>query len=101
MSAALALAPPVDPSPPPASVVHDRSSGYRDQVLRHAVRRFADRVSGLEKVLDGLKNRDALGALRAISAFLAIYGYPGPRWGANGVTVGRVLVRNSVVVRRA
>lgn len=97
MSAAVALAPPADPSPPPACVVHDRSGGYRARVTRHAVRRFADRVLGLEEVLEGLTDRDAVDALRGmgvdvrgITAFLAFYGYPGPRWGANGVTVGRV-----------
>lgn len=99
MSAALALAtaPHADPSPPPACVVHDRSGGYRARVTRHAVRRFADRVLGLEEVLEGLTDRDAVDALRGMDVdvrgivrFLAFYGYPGPRWGAKGVIVGRV-----------
>ena len=60
MSAALAVAPPADPTPPPAGVVHYRSGGYRARVTRHAVRRFADRVLGLE---EGLSDRDAVSAL--------------------------------------
>ena len=65
MSAALAVAaaPPADPSPPPACVVHDRSGGYCAPVTRYAVRRFADRVLGLEDVLEGLSDRDAVSAL--------------------------------------
>jgi hypothetical protein len=110
VSAALAVAaaPPADPSPPPACVVHDRSGGYRARITRHAVRRFADRVLGLEEVLEGLTDRDAVSALpgmgvdvRGIVRLLAYYGYPGPRWGACGVTVagkiGLVLVRDRVV----
>ncbi|GJD87127.1 hypothetical protein BHAOGJBA_0627 [Methylobacterium hispanicum] len=90
-------APPSDPSPPPPGIVHDRSGGYRAHVTLHAVRRFADRICGLEPVLEGLTDREAVEALTGlgydvpgIRAWLAFYGYPGPRWGANGVTVGRV-----------
>lgn len=99
MSLALALsaAPPADPSPAPDCVAHDRSGGYRATVTHHAVRRFADRVMGLEPVLEGLTDREAIEALRGlgydvagIRSWLAFYGYPGPRYGARGVVVGRV-----------
>ncbi|CAO4172483.1 hypothetical protein EEDFHM_02098 [Methylorubrum populi] len=50
----LAVAPPADPSPPPACATHDRSGGYRSRPTKHAVRRFAYRVMGLEPVLEGL-----------------------------------------------
>lgn len=99
MSAALALAasPPTEPSLPPPCVSYDRSGGYRATVTRHAIRRFADRVMGLEPVLEGLTDREAIDALRGlgydvagIGRWLAFYGYPGPRWGAKGVVVGRV-----------
>ncbi|MFF9550852.1 hypothetical protein [Methylobacterium fujisawaense] len=112
MPATLAVAPPAEPSPPPACVVHDRSGGYRAWVTKHAVRRFADRVLGLEGVLEGLSDREAVSALpgmridvRGIVRLLAYYGYPGPKWGANGVTVagkvGLVLVRDRVVTVEA
>lgn len=88
---------PSDPSPSPACVSHDRSGGYRAHVTLHALRRFADRVMGLEAVLEGLTDREAVEALnglgydvRGIRRWLAFYGYPGPRWGAAGVTVGKV-----------
>lgn len=97
VSLALSAAPSVDPSPAPDCVTHDRSGGYRATVTHHAIRRFADRVMGLEPVLEGLTDREAIEALRGlgydvdgIRGWLAYYGYPGPRWGANGVTVGRV-----------
>ena len=90
-------APPSDPSPPPPGIAHDRSGGCRAHVTLHALRRFADRVCGLEPVLEGLTDREAVEALkglgydvRGIRRWLAFYGYPGPRWGAAGVTVGRV-----------
>ncbi|GJD97462.1 hypothetical protein [Methylobacterium iners] len=99
MSAALALdaAPTLDPSPPPPCVVYDRSGGYRATVTRHAVRRFAERVLHLDELLEGLTDREALDAMRGLKVdvegvrrWLAFYGYPGPRWGAKGVVVGRV-----------
>ncbi|KMO10598.1 hypothetical protein [Methylobacterium platani] len=94
---ALVAAPPADPSPPPDCVSHDRSGGYRAHVTLHALRRFADRVMGLEPVLEGLSDREAVEAVTGlgydvpgIRAWLAYYGYPGPRYGARGVVVGRV-----------
>ena len=52
---------------------------------------------GLEPVLEGLADHEAVEALRGfghdvagIRRWLAFYGYFGPRCGANGVTVGRV-----------
>lgn len=96
-SLAALSAPPSDPSPVPAGVVHDRSGGYRAHVTAHALRRFADRVMGLEPALEGLTNREALQAdrglgydLDGVTDWLAYYGYPGPRWAAKGVIVGRV-----------
>ncbi len=99
MPAALALsvAPPADPTPAPECITHDRSGGYRARPTHHAIRRFADRVMGLEPVLEGLTDREAIEALTGlgydvdgIREWLAFYCYPGPRWGAKGVVVGRV-----------
>ncbi|MHC2001837.1 hypothetical protein ACYQR9_15560 [Methylobacterium sp. CM6241] len=63
----------------------------------HAIRRFADRVMGLEPALEGLDDVDAVDAVMGlgydvdgIRRWLAFYGYPGPRWGAKGVVVGKV-----------
>jgi hypothetical protein len=52
---------------------------------------------GLEPVLEGLTDRETVEALKGlgydvdgIKRWLAFYGYPGPRYGARGVVVGRV-----------
>jgi hypothetical protein len=52
---------------------------------------------GLEPVLEGLTNTEAVEAMRGLGydvdgvrRWLAYYGYPGPRYGARGVIVGRV-----------
>ena len=86
MSLALAVAPPADPSPPPPCATHDRSGGYRARPTQHAVRRFADRVMGLEPVLEGLTDREAIEALHGlgydvdgIRHWPAFHGYSGPR----------------------
>jgi len=87
-------APPAHPSPVPACVRHDRSEGYRAKPTLHAIRRFADRVLGLETILEGLTDREALDVLRSLDAdvcgireWLAFYGWPGARYGARLVCI--------------
>ena len=73
----------------------------------HAIRRFADRVLGLEAVLEGLTDREALDVLRSldadldgIRAWLAFYGWPGARYGARYVCIdgyGLILAGDRVV----
>ncbi len=94
-------------SPPPADVVHDHSAGVRAHVTLHAVRRYGDRILGLEDTLEGLEDLEAVDAMVAlgvdvpgIRAWLAFFGGVGKRHGAIGVCrdgVGLVLKGGRVV----
>lgn len=94
-------------SPPPPCVVHDHSNGVRAKVTLHAIRRYADRILGMEELLDGLDDSEAVDVVAAqgipigeIRAWLAFYGGVGVRHGAVGVCrdgVGLVIQGGRVV----
>lgn len=94
-------------SPAPADVVHDHSAGVRAYVTIHAIRRYADRILGMEEALADLDDMDAVDAMLAtgvdvpaIRDWLAFYGGVGKRHGAVGVCrdgVGIVLKAGRVV----
>ncbi len=94
-------------SPPPADVVHDHSAGVRAHVTLHAIRRYGDRILGLEELLEGLEDLEAVDVMQArgipigqIRTWLAFYGGVGVRHGAVGVCrdgVGLVLKDGRVV----
>ncbi|KST61126.1 hypothetical protein AO398_00090 [Methylobacterium sp. GXS13] len=79
----------------------------RARVTVHAIRRYGDRVLGMEEVLEGLDDVDAIDAMQAARApigavrrWLAFYGGVGGRHGAVGVGrdgVGFVLKAGRVV----
>ncbi len=104
MSAALAVKP---ASPPPPCCRHDHSEGVRARVTLHALRRYGDRILGLEETLEGLDDAEAVDVMAAtgipigeIRAWLAFYGGVGVRHGAVGVCrdgVGIVLQGGRVV----
>lgn len=95
------------PSPPPPCCVHDHSAGVRAHVTQHAIRRYGDRILGMEELLDGLDDTDAVDDMVAtgvpigeVRAWLAFYGGVGVRHGAQGVCrdgVGLVLKGGKVV----
>lgn len=94
-------------SPAPSDVVRDHSGGVRAHVTLHAVRRYGDRILGLEDTLEGLEDLEAVDAMVAlgvdvpgIRAWLAFFGGVGKRHGAIGVCrdqVGIVLKDGRVV----
>ncbi|MFY9293870.1 MAG: hypothetical protein WAP03_24720 [Methylorubrum rhodinum] len=104
MSAAPATRP---ASPAPVSVVHDHSAGVRAYVTIHAIRRYGDRILGLEETLADLDDIEAVDAMigmrvdvPAIREWLAFFGGVGIRHGAVGVCrdgVGLVLKAGKVV----
>lgn len=104
MSAAPAARP---ASPAPADVVRDHSAGVRAHVTLHAIRRYGDRILGLEELLEGLDDLEAVDVMAArgiligqIREWLAFYGGVGKRHGAIGVCrdqVGIVLKDGRVV----
>jgi len=94
-------------SPPPPCCEHDRSAGVRAYVTIHALRRFGDRICGLEEQLAVLDDIDAVDAMHGsgvavgeIRDWLAFYGGVGARHGAAAVCrdgVGIVLQGDRVV----
>lgn len=104
MSAAPAIRP---ASPAPADVVRDHSGGVRAHVTIHAIRRYGDRILGMEGTLVGLGDLEAVEAMLAlgvdvpaIRAWLAYFGGVGKRHGAIVVCrdqVGIVLKGGRVV----
>lgn len=97
----------VTASPPPPDCEHDHTADVRAYVTLHALRRYGDRILGLEEVLEGLDDIEAVDAMigmrvvvPAIRDWLAFYGGVGVRHGAIGVCrdqVGIVLRGSSVV----
>lgn len=92
MPQAVAVAQSGNPSAPPPCCEHDRSGGVRARVTVHAIRRYWDRILGMEKVLEGLDDVDAIDAMQAVGVpigavrrWLAFYGGVGVRHGAVGV----------------
>ena len=95
------------PSPPPPDCEHDRSGGFRAYVTIHALRRYGDRILGLEEALEGLDDIEAVDAMVGmkvpvpeIREWLAFYGGVGVRFGAHGVCrdgIGLVLRAGRVV----
>ncbi len=80
------------PSPPPPCCEHDHSRGVRAKVTLHAIRRYADRILGMEQLLEGLDDSEAVDVAAAqgvpigeIRRWLAFYGGVGVRHGAVGV----------------
>lgn len=106
MPQAVAVAQPGTPSPPPCCE-HDRSGGVRARVTIHAIRRYGDRILGMEGVLAELDNVEAVDAMQAagvpiglVRRWLAFDGGVGVRHGAVGVCrdgVGLVLKGGHVV----
>lgn len=96
-----AVAQPGTPCLPPPCCEHDRSGGVRARVTVHAIRRYGDRILGMEQVLDGLDDIEAVDVMQAsgvpigeVRRWLAFYGGVGVRHGAIGVCrdgVGLVL----------
>ncbi|BCM83734.1 hypothetical protein [Methylobacterium indicum] len=94
-------------SPPPPCCEHDHSDGVRAKVTLHAIRRYGDRILGLEETLEGLDDAEAVDAMvgmrldvPAIREWLSFYGGVGKRHGAVGVCrdgVGLVLQGGRVV----
>ncbi|MCJ2074422.1 hypothetical protein MKK68_01935 [Methylobacterium sp. E-016] len=96
-----------NPSAPPPGVEHDHSAGVRAYVTIHAIRRYGDRILGLQEVLDGLDDIEAVDAMVGMKVpvleirdWLAFYGGVAMRRGAIGVCrdgVGLVLKCGRVV----
>ncbi|SFM41549.1 hypothetical protein SAMN05192568_103082 [Methylobacterium pseudosasicola] len=105
--AAYAVQAAASPSPAPPVVEHDHSDGVRARVTVHAIRRYGDRIPGMEQVLDGLDDIEAVDVMQAsgvpigeVRRWLAFYGGVGVRHGAVGVCrdgVGLVLKAGRVV----
>lgn len=95
------------PSPAPPCVEHDHSAGVRARVTIHAIRRYGDRILGLEEILEDLDDVEAVDAMvgmdvpvPAIRDWLAFYGGVAKRHGAIGICrdgIGLVMQGGRVV----
>jgi hypothetical protein len=52
-------------TPPPPCCEHDHSGGVRARVTLHAIRRYGDRILGLEELMEGLDDHDAVDLMAA------------------------------------